>query len=358
VVECATQHRHLIEDECNRQILSIEPYKGTNSLLCATTATTSPTTPQALLNPFVHRIWRQDYLWPGAFDHTDFLKRTANGIVGRWKAMHPNLIPRQPIQVRAVFRDRSHLCSRLAAVINETLGAEPLRGGDQHADTNLQVLLLPNAVLASFLDLRHSPWTYSPPHKWTQALRGNNRTSRAASKCIEALAQGIQGAIWKPSMVIDNASGRDRPLDGQIWLDLGASPGGISGCLHSLGARVIAVDRAPLAPLIRALPNLVFINEDAAQLEPLSIPRHTSGQPLSGLFSDLNGPFAVSCQAVARLGTLLRPGAPVVITLKLNSLADWRSAVTEAQRIIEGESSGLALRDVISSVESSAAGKA
>ncbi len=59
-----------------------------------------------------------------------------------------------------------------------------------------------------------------------------------------------------------------RPGPGELCLDLGASPGGWSWALQRLGARVISVDKAPLAPEIAALPNLQYRAVSAFALEP------------------------------------------------------------------------------------------
>ena len=59
-----------------------------------------------------------------------------------------------------------------------------------------------------------------------------------------------------------------RPGPGELCLDLGASPGGWSWALQRLGARVISVDKAPLAPEVAALPNLEYRPASAFALEP------------------------------------------------------------------------------------------
>jgi 23S rRNA (cytidine2498-2'-O)-methyltransferase len=62
-----------------------------------------------------------------------------------------------------------------------------------------------------------------------------------------------------------------RPRPGELCLDLGASPGGWSWALHETGARVIAVDKAPLDPKIAALPRLTVLRQSAFALEPADI---------------------------------------------------------------------------------------
>ena len=71
------------------------------------------------------------------------------------------------------------------------------------------------------------------------------------------------------------------PQPGELCLDLGASPGGWSWVLQSLGARVIAVDRAPLDPQIAALPGIEYRAESAFALKPQDI------GPVEWLCSDI-----------------------------------------------------------------------
>ncbi|WP_243634593.1 SAM-dependent methyltransferase [Roseicella frigidaeris] len=71
------------------------------------------------------------------------------------------------------------------------------------------------------------------------------------------------------------------PLPGETCLDLGAAPGGWSWALARLGARVTAVDKAPLDPAIAALPTVETRQESAFGLDPLSLP------PVDWLFSDV-----------------------------------------------------------------------
>lgn len=61
-------------------------------------------------------------------------------------------------------------------------------------------------------------------------------------------------------------------------LDLGASPGGWTWVLLGLGARVIAVDKAPLDPRIMANPLLSWRHDSAFALAP---------EPVDWLFSDV-----------------------------------------------------------------------
>ncbi|HTI83514.1 MAG TPA: SAM-dependent methyltransferase [Acetobacteraceae bacterium] len=72
-----------------------------------------------------------------------------------------------------------------------------------------------------------------------------------------------------------------RPRPGDTCLDLGASPGGWTWVLQSLGARVLAVDKAPLDPRIATLPGIEIRHESAFAQQPAAI------GPIDWLFSDV-----------------------------------------------------------------------
>ena len=64
-----------------------------------------------------------------------------------------------------------------------------------------------------------------------------------------------------------------RPQPGETCLDLGSSPGGWSWALQRTGARVISVDKAPLAPEIAQLSGIEHRLESAFALDPRVIGR-------------------------------------------------------------------------------------
>ena len=71
------------------------------------------------------------------------------------------------------------------------------------------------------------------------------------------------------------------PQPGETCLDLGACPGGWTWVLQGLGANVISVDKAPLAPHIASLPNVRFVQQSAFGLAPTEI------GAVDWLFSDI-----------------------------------------------------------------------
>src|SRR5215813_8693174 len=109
------------------------------------------------------------------------------------------------------------------------------------------------------------------------------------------------------------------PGPGERCLDLGSSPGGWTWVLQSLGARVVSIDKAPLAPEIAALPGVEFQQASAFALDPAEI------GPVDWLCSD------VVCYPARLLGLVerwLESGLArnLVCTLKFQGATDHATA--------------------------------
>jgi 23S rRNA (cytidine2498-2'-O)-methyltransferase len=169
-------------------------------------------------------------------------------------------------QLRAIQRNwalYSFAHHRRAALIAEKLpkvSAKPLAFGDAApaAPLGSWTLLDADTVLAAAAC--SSPF----PNGEAQFVEDRAPPSRAYLK------------LWEAFTLL----GR-RPQPGEICLDLGASPGGWSYVLAKLGARVIAVDKAPLDPGLLALPGIEQRRESAFAIEPRAI------GPIDWLFSDV-----------------------------------------------------------------------
>ena len=72
--------------------------------------------------------------------------------------------------------------------------------------------------------------------------------------------------LWESLSLLEQ-----RPLAGETAYDLGASPGGWTWVMQSLGVKVTAVDKAPLEARIARLPGVSFLKQSAFALEPSSI---------------------------------------------------------------------------------------
>ncbi|MGE0119470.1 MAG: SAM-dependent methyltransferase [Dongiaceae bacterium] len=109
------------------------------------------------------------------------------------------------------------------------------------------------------------------------------------------------------------------PQPGERCLDLGSSPGGWTWALQSLGACVVSVDKAPLAPEIAALPNVEFRRMSAFALAPDDV------GPVDWLFSD------IVCYPTRLLGLVerwLQSGLArnLVCTIKFQGTTDHATA--------------------------------
>lgn len=113
------------------------------------------------------------------------------------------------------------------------------------------------------------------------------------------------------------------PVPGETCLDLGAAPGGWTWVIAKLGARVMAVDKAPLDPAIASLPGVSCRQESAFGLDP------RQEVPVDWLFSD------IICYPARLLGLVQRwieAGAArnILCTLKFQGETDHDTAAAFA----------------------------
>jgi 23S rRNA (cytidine2498-2'-O)-methyltransferase len=106
------------------------------------------------------------------------------------------------------------------------------------------------------------------------------------------------------------------PAAGEQCLDLGASPGGWTWVLAKLGADVTAVDKAPLDPVVAAMPGVSQRLDSAFALPP---------EPVDWLFSDV---IAYPNRLLALVRRWIDAGAAryVVCTIKFQGGTDHEAA--------------------------------
>lgn len=161
----------------------------------------------------------------------------------------------------ACYAPRFH---RRAVLIQEKLpkvSARPLVFGEPPPTAPLGSWTLLDAGTLLAAPLCSSPFPHGEAH-FVEDREGP--PSRAYLKLWEALT--LIGA---------------RPQPGELCVDLGASPGGWSWALQRLGARVVSVDRAPLAPGVAALPGIEHRRQSAFALDPWELGR------VDWLFADI-----------------------------------------------------------------------
>ncbi len=120
--------------------------------------------------------------------------------------------------------------------------------------------------------------------------------SRAGAKIAEALHHAALHGV--------------PPGKGARWLELGASPGGMTLELLNRGHHVTAIDRAPLDARLAGAEGLEFYQQD------VSVWRARPGEKFDALLCDMNGDPLWAFAQVLRLSTYLRDGAWIIFTLK------------------------------------------
>lgn len=130
---------------------------------------------------------------------------------------------------------------------------------------------------------------------------------------------------------------RKAPKTGAHWLELGASPGGMTSELLGRGYRVTAIDRAALDKRLDKVPNLNFARLDVAAFQP------NKGMRYDAILSDMNGDAREAIRQVARLSANLNPGGLVIFTLKtpgVSTFAEMEELYRDAVEV--AASAGLA----------------
>lgn len=110
---------------------------------------------------------------------------------------------------------------------------------------------------------------------------------------------------------------RPLPGPGTHWLELGASPGGMTAELLNRGFHVTAIDRAPLDPRLTRSGNPVtrellhFVQTDATTFQP------QPGRSFGAILSDMNGDARMAMRTVCRHAAHLKPDGLAIFTLKM-----------------------------------------
>ena len=128
-------------------------------------------------------------------------------------------------------------------------------------------------------------------------LESPDLISRAGAKIAEALHYLL---LYRPLLPA-----------GSHWLELGASPGGMTAELLARGQRVTALDVAVLDQRLQNRRGLKFVRCDVAAFQP------EQGAKYDALLSDMNGDPLEAMKQVIRLSEFLKMKGLVVFTLKI-----------------------------------------
>lgn len=153
---------------------------------------------------------------------------------------------------------------------------------------------------------------------------GPETISRAGAKIAEALHY-LQ--MYRPPFA-----------RGSHWVELGASPGGMTSELLAREQKVTAVDRAPLDARLNNHSGLTFVKADVATFKP------KQGTIFDAILSDLNGAPQEAIGYVTRLMSSLRMGGMVVFTLKAAGAETFAQTLVIYDTVLkQAEASGLKL---------------
>ncbi len=149
--------------------------------------------------------------------------------------------------------------------------------------------------------------------------QGAETISRAGAKIAEALHH----------LPLHAAS----PPPRSHWLELGASPGGMTLELLRRGHRVTAIDRAALDARLLGSPGLEAVQADVGDFRP------PPGIAYDAILCDMNGGALAAFAHVTRLARHLKPGGLVVFTLKLAGVETYAgaNALEQSLRVSAGQ---------------------
>lgn len=125
-----------------------------------------------------------------------------------------------------------------------------------------------------------------------------------------------------------------RPGIGGHWLELGASPGGMTLELLNRSQRVTAIDRAPLDPRLASAPGLTFSQQDVSAWQS------RPGEKFDALLCDMNGDPLEAFAQVRRLSVCLKDGAWIIFTLKTAGRESMRDLLDLHAKVVAQAISG------------------
>lgn len=297
---------------------------GTEFHLLKSCAPAAMTGPEASL--FAAWRLRVDHSWPCRPRTMEgFVEKAAQALARKFADRQPQAILVGLLQTGTPNVYYKKLASNLRGRALQVLPPMPASAvGDLSPDRPvLYVLLGPEGLYAGMAAPREANG-FQPGGTRPLAHGGPDAISRAGAKIGEAIeAYRLH---------------RAPPPPGAHWLELGASPGGMTAELLSRQYRVTAVDRAPLDRRLDRAPGLTFFRIDAPSF------RSPAGVVYDALLCDLNGDALASMEAVLAHRAALRAGAPVVFTLKLAGVDSVAGALSLRNAVVsEARAGGLAL---------------
>lgn len=257
----------------------------------------------------------------------NFVERAAQALVQKFANFKPQTILVGALAPVAGTDYYKSLASNLRGRTLQLFPPLPVKGQEAEAQDpgapTLFVLVGKEGLFAGLQSPREANGFYPGGTKFiSQSAPGT--ISRAGAKIAEALHH----------LLLHRAA---LPEDSH-WLELGASPGGMTAELLTRGYRVTAVDRAWLDPRLDRGRKLDFVHTDAADFLP------PPGARYDAILSDMNGDASAAMAQVIRLSKSLKPLGLVVFTLKLPDTVTLPGITALADSVIsQAATAGLSL---------------
>lgn len=260
------------------------------------------TTAAALDHPLIARFirWRLPihHSWPCRPRQMEqFIEKAARSLSDKFGPAHPQMILCGCLDPSSPDPYYKRLASNLRGRALQLLPPAAAAGADdQHPSEPTLFCLVGHQGLFCGMASPRACGGFHPGGTRFIRQRADTTISRAGAKLAEALHH-LQ--LHRPP-----------PPAGSRWLELGASPGGMTVELLAKGYQVTAIDRAPLDPRLSDAPGLTAIRSDVAAFRP------PPGAIYQAMLCDMNGPADESMRQVCRLLPALDPEGLLIFTLK------------------------------------------
>ena len=242
--------------------------------------------------------------WPCRPENMDgFIEKAAQGLVKKFGGLQPQAILVGQLDPSGPNRYFKTLASNLRGRVLQVFPApaDGWKGVEEQdpSQSTLFCLVGKEGFYCGMVSPREANGFYPGGTKYIRQT-GEETISRAGAKIAEAL-HFLR--LYQPELPA-----------GSKWLELGASPGGMTSELLKRCYLVTAVDRAVLDQRLDGAKGLEFTRGDVATFTP------KKGTRFDALLSDMNGDPQEAMRNVARLAASLRPGGLAVFTLKTTSV--------------------------------------
>ena len=248
-----------------------------------------------------------EHAWPCNPEKMEgFVEKAAQAIFRKFAVRSPQAIFIGPLDPSAPNRYYKALASNLRGRTLQLFSPEIAAFKDVEAQDSERATLFclvgKEGLFCGMQSPRDSNGYYPGGTKYI-SQNSPDTISRAGAKIAEALHY-LQ--MYRPKL-----------KNGARWLELGASPGGMTAELLDRGYRVTAIDRAPLDKRLDGRPQLAFAMMDVAGFKP------NPGMIYDAILSDMNGDAREAIGQVVRLSKNLKPGGLVIFTLKTSGATTY-----------------------------------